>query len=155
MELWIVGAVIFVWLIVVSFFLFRSARHYNKFLGGGRRGDLAKLVEEIVNKIKLGEKDRRELADRISSLEVDGRYHIQKVGLLRYNPFSDTGGDQSFVLALLDQADTGIVISSLHTRGGTRWYAKKLKKGKPEQYNLSNEEEKAIKLARKQTKKSK
>lgn len=73
--------------------------------------------------------------------------HIQKIGLLRFNPFHDTGGDQSFILALLDSHDTGVVISSLHTRTGTRWYAKGVLSGRGQEHELSNEEQKAIKSA--------
>ena len=74
--------------------------------------------------------------------------NIQKIGLLRFNPFKDTGGDQSFVLALLDNNDTGIVISALYSRLGTRWYAKKVAEGKGLEHELSDEEKKAISEAR-------
>lgn len=81
-------------------------------------------------------------------LEEDGLLHIQKVGLLRFNPFKDTGGDQSFILALVDAKDTGVIISSLHTRTGTRWYAKHVIGGKGTEYELSHEEEEALKSAK-------
>ena len=72
---------------------------------------------------------------------------MQKVGILRFNPFADTGGDQSFVFAILDGNDTGIVLTSLHSRSTTRWYAKNVKKGKGVDFDLSQEEEKTIKTA--------
>ncbi len=81
-------------------------------------------------------------------LEKEGLLHIQKVGLLRFNPFKDTGGDQSFILALLDANSTGVIISSLHTRSGTRWYAKNVVKGKGVDYELSSEETQALKSAK-------
>ena len=49
---------------------------------------------------------------------------FQRVGLVRFNPFEDTGGNQSFALALLDAEGNGWVLSSLHARTGTRVYAK-------------------------------
>jgi len=143
------------WLIVVSFLLFKYARHYNKFLGGGKKGELSLVLEDILKKVKLGEKEREELAGQIGDLDIDGKSHIQKVGLIRYNPFSDTGGNQSFVLALLDEEDTGVIISSLHTRGTTRWYAKTLIKGKPERHDLSQEEKQAVEMARKKRRRKK
>jgi hypothetical protein len=71
---------------------------------------------------------------------------LHKKGFVRYNPFGDVGGNQSFSLALLDKMDTGYVISSIHSREGTRVYAKSVEAGASE-YNLSEEEKKAIKIA--------
>ncbi len=84
-------------------------------------------------------------ADKIHK---DGLLHIQKVGLVRFNPFKDTGGDQSFILSLIDGKDTGVVISGLYSRSGTRWYAKRIVEGKGVEYELSEEEKKAIKEAK-------
>ena len=53
-------------------------------------------------------------------------------GLVRYNPFEDTGGQQSFAMALLDGAANGVVISSLHSRQQTRIYLKTINAGRAE-----------------------
>lgn len=87
----------------------------------------------------------RVFCDRI---EKEGEFHIQKVGLLRFNPFKDTGGDQSFILTLVDKNDTGVIISGLHSRSGVRWYAKKVENGKALEHELSEEEKKALGQAR-------
>lgn len=73
--------------------------------------------------------------------------HLQKMGFVRFNPFNDTGGDQSFCLAILDGHDTGIVISSLHSREQTRIYAKRIVAGKTEGVELSREEAEALNRA--------
>jgi len=148
MEVYIFGAILVVWLSTVSFLLFRYISHYNKFLGKGNRGELKALLEDIIKRVEKGEKERGEIREDIGGIVSDGRYHIQKVGLLRYNPFSDTGGDQSFVLALMNQEDTGVVLTSLHSRGTTRWYAKEIKKGEGVLYRLSVEEKKAVSNAK-------
>ncbi len=57
------------------------------------------------------------------------RKAIQRTGLVRYNPFEDTGGNQSFAVALLDANGDGVVVSSLHARNGTRIYAKAIAGG--------------------------
>lgn len=85
-----------------------------------------------------------EISNRIHSLALRS---IHKVGIIRFNPFKDIGGDQSFALALLDGKDCGIVISSLHTREGTRIYSKPVIKGAAEKYTLTEEEKMAIKEA--------
>ncbi len=66
-----------------------------------------------------------------------------RFSLLRFNPFSDTGGEQSFVLSLLDGGGNGILLTSLHGRGTTRFYAKRVIAGKTDQ-ELSAEEKKAL-----------
>lgn len=82
------------------------------------------------------------------TIEKEGHLHIQKVGLLRFNPFKDTGGDQSFILSLVDGKDTGVIISGLYSRSGTRWYAKKVVEGKGVEHELSEDEKRALKEAK-------
>ena len=98
-----------------------------------KEAEVAKLLENLNN--------------RTTQLERNSQFYIQKVGLVRFNPFNDTGGDQSFILSLVDSGDTGVVISSLHTRNGTRWYAKRVESAKGVDHELSAEETKAIKQA--------
>lgn len=69
------------------------------------------------------------------------------MGFKRYNPFTDTGGDQSFTAAILDDLGDGIMISSLHSRENTRLYAKKVDGGKVSSQSLSSEEQEVIKQA--------
>jgi len=87
------------------------------------------------------------LTGRTSALEASGRKAFQRIGLVRFNPFEDTGSNQSFALALLDADDDGVIVSSLHARGGTRIYAKAVAGGRPEA-TLSDEEAEALRLAR-------
>lgn len=110
---------------------------------------LPALLESIAKGISENRNLMHELSQRVDELEKEGNLHIQKMGLLRFNPFRDTGGDQSFVLSLIDAHDTGVVISALYSRSGTRWYAKKVIKGKGEEHELSDEEQRAIQLAKK------
>jgi Protein of unknown function (DUF4446) len=79
-------------------------------------------------------------------LEAGARRAIQRVGLVRFNPFEDTGGNQSFAVALTDAAGTGVVVSSLHARTGTRVYAKAVNDGRSDAA-LSDEEREALRIA--------
>ncbi|HEV2248909.1 MAG TPA: DUF4446 family protein [Candidatus Limnocylindria bacterium] len=79
-------------------------------------------------------------------LEASSRLALQKVGIVRFNPFHDSGGDQSFAIALLDQGGSGVVVSSLHGRAETRLYAKQVAVGHSKQ-TLSDEEQQAIRAA--------
>ncbi len=71
---------------------------------------------------------------------------VQRIGLVRFNPFDDTGGDQSFALALLNAGGDGVVLSSLHGRTGTRFYAKPVRTGRTT-HALTTEEQQALDLA--------
>jgi hypothetical protein len=74
------------------------------------------------------------------------RRSLQHIGLVRFNPFDDTGSDQSFAIALLDDRRDGIVISSLHGRANTRIFAKPVTDG-GSPHHLSEEESEAIRVA--------
>ena len=67
-----------------------------------------------------------------------------KINLVRYNPFGDLGGDQSFILCLLDNTNSGAIITSLHNRENTRVYAKAIKNGQSDNLALSAEETKVL-----------
>jgi hypothetical protein len=90
--------------------------------------------------------DVERLTTRTTTLEQVQRTAFQRVGLVRFNPFEDTGGNQSFALALLDQNADGFIVSSLHSRNGTRIYAKAITGGRCDTA-MSSEEEQALKAA--------
>lgn len=71
---------------------------------------------------------------------------VQHVGIVRFNPFGNTGGDQSFALALADGRGDGVVICNLHGRGESRLYAKPLNEWRSA-YALSDEEQLAVRKA--------
>ena len=137
-------AVIFVWLVTLSFFFARILSHYNRITKGVSNKSLKTVLEELLQETEINKKDIDYLKQYSLKLEKDGLLHIQKVGLLRFNPFKDTGGDQSFILSLVDNNNTGVIISALYSRSGTRWYAKKVHKGKGVEYELSEEEKRVL-----------
>ena len=145
--LFLILAVIFVWLVSLSFFFWRILSHYNKLAKGVSEKSLRVVLEELLKDTELNKKDIDYLKEYSARIEKDGLLHIQKVGLIRFNPFKDTGGDQSFILSLVDGKDTGVVISGLYSRSGTRWYAKRVVSGKGVDYELSEEEKKSLKEA--------
>jgi hypothetical protein len=108
---------------------------------------LTAALDHLLKEQEMTKKDLATLQKQYDTMEIESRSHIQKIGLLRYNPFKDTGGDQSFIITLLDKEDTGILLSGLYSRSGTRWYAKKIQVGKGVGYELSDEEKKAIRIA--------
>ena len=137
-----------IWLLALSFFLFRFVTFFNKLTKGLEVADLKKVLEKILVGGEINTNEIKTLGKRIDLIEENGKYHIQKVGLVRFNPFKELGGDHSFSLAILDFHDSGIVITSLHTRDRTRVYMKDIKKGKSES-ELSAEEKSALTSAEK------
>lgn len=114
-------------------------------------GKDAKSLEELMIKnsadIKVidGEiQDLYNISNQIHKLSLSS---VHKTGIVRFNPFGDIGGDQSFSVAFLDGKNMGIVISSLHTKEGTRVYAKPIIKGEADKYPLTEEEKQVIKIA--------
>ena len=141
-------AVLAIWLIVVSAVLYKIFALFNKLGRGVEVVDLKKTLEKILSEEAKNESDIRLLEKRAQSIETDGLSHVQKVGLIRFNPFKELGGDHSFSLAILNGQDSGVVITGLHTRERTRVYMKDIKNGKS-QSDLSAEEKKAVMTAQK------
>lgn len=145
---WIVTGAVFVWLVGLTWFFFRIFSHYRRLTVGVTKKDLKTVLDKLLKESKEEGKRVDEIMKRLEKTEKDGTFHVQKIGLVRFNPFAETGGDQSFCLAVLDGNDSGLVLSSLHSRDTTRIYAKPVKEGKASGYELSKEEEQAIKGAK-------
>jgi len=147
-PVFVIFGIYFVWFLILSFFLFKFNTFHLKLVKSSKKESLTAILEEILAHEDENKKAVERLKGEYDKLSKDGASHIQKIGLVRFNPFKETGGDQSFILALVDSEDTGVVISSLHTRTGTRWYAKGVVAGKGVEYDLSDDERKALRGAK-------
>jgi hypothetical protein len=147
MVLNLLDGIIFLWLIVVSFILFQVAGHYKKITKNAKGDDLRSILEDIVKKQENLISESEENKKRIHFLETESKTHIQKISIIRFNPFKDTGGNQSFAVAFLNTNGDGMILSNLYARTGSRWYVKTIKAGKSTEVELSKEEEEAIKTA--------
>lgn len=141
-------SIIILWLFIISYLLWKTLSHYNKLGQGLKERNFKSIMETLLKDVDTAKKDIDNLKLYCDKIEKDGLLHIQKIGLVRFNPFKDTGGDQSFILSLVDGNDTGVIISGLYARSGTRWYAKRVVKGKSAEHELSDEEKKALKEAK-------
>jgi hypothetical protein len=136
-------------LAAINVSLFRRVRMIDARLKGltrGDEGDLEDVLGAHLERVHALGREVERLTTRTGRLEADAPRAFQRVGLVRFNPFEDTGGNQSFALALLDAEGNGWVLSSLHARSGTRVYAKAIREGRSEGA-LSDEEAAAIKQA--------
>jgi hypothetical protein len=139
----IIYIVIGIWLLVLSIltlFVFSFIKRLTKV---AKEADIRKLLDRILVGEKINSEDITKLKSEVNRLTDEGMGHIQKVGLVRFNPFKEIGGDHSSTLSILDGRDNGVVITVLHTRDRTRVYSKEIKNGKCE-FELSEEEKKAL-----------
>jgi hypothetical protein len=148
-QIFLVGLLVLgVWLGFLTFFFRRMQKKYTLFTSGVNRKTLEDVLTNIVKEQRLSKKEIGQLAARCDTIEKEALTHIQKIGLLRFNPFKDTGGDQSFILSLIDAEDSGVVITALYSRSGTRWYAKRVMGGKGAEHELSEDEKRSLKSAK-------
>jgi len=128
-------------------FQLSKLKQNQKVLFEGKNGkDLEAIIlanNKEIKKLDNDIEDLYQISDKIHKIALKG---IQKVGLIRFNPFKDTGGNQSFAIALLDANNNGIVISSLYARHETRIYSKPISAG-VSKFQLSEEEKHAVKEA--------
>ena len=143
----IIGILVIVLFLGMCIILIRIAnlnKRYQQFmkkLGNGRT-----IEEDLENYMYRVEKVEKQNADIISfckGLEEDVTTCIQKIGIVRYNAFKDTGSDLSFALAMLDEKNNGVVLNGIYSREMSNIYAKPVENGKSK-YTISEEEQEAI-----------
>ena len=115
-----------------------------KKIGNGK--NLEEDLENYMYKVERVEKQNAEILGQLSGLDKDLEGCIQKVGIVRYSAFQDTGSDLSFSLALLDEKNNGVVMNGIYSREMSNIYAKPVEAGNSS-YTLSEEEQQAIKKA--------
>jgi hypothetical protein len=125
----------------------RMERRYQALTAGTAGGSLEGVLEDHVQQVRQASGRVQELDLMVMRADRESRHHLQRLGFLRFNPFRDTGGDQSFAMALADANGNGVVLSSLHSREVTRVYAKPLAAWETS-YQLTEEEQQAIRRAR-------
>lgn len=145
---YLVLVIIAAWLLALSVAFALILRFFNRLVKGDKGSDLRTVLEKILAQEETNKENLAGLAKEVVRLEEEGKFHVQKIGLVRFNPFKEIGGDHSFSLAILDGADTGVVVTGLHTRERTRVYMKAIKSGKCE-FELSEEEKRALIKAQK------
>ena len=130
--------------LLLIFFYLRLRSHYNSLTKGIEKKTLMNVLEGIQKTLAGHEHTGESLKNELRKIASDNVLNLQHLTLKRFNPFGDTGGDQSFILAILDGNNDGVVITSLHSRENTRFYVKSVKGGVGIEHPLSTEEQKLI-----------
>ncbi|MFO7695823.1 MAG: DUF4446 family protein [Anaerolineae bacterium] len=155
-QLYTIIAIGIAWLAIValaaaSFLQHRRYRgletRYARLLEGSSQEGLTDILLRHVDEIQRNTQEMANLNREHDRLLEQSRSAVTHIGLVRYNPFDDMGGDFSVALALADSTGRGVVLSSLHGRTATRLYIRSL-----ESWNsaspLSAEEQEALRIAR-------
>lgn len=145
----IIGLAVLGAALVALFWMQRKLqRRFDAALGGADTKNLEQGLNQYFKRIQQLELKSDSALEEITRLAKQVDLASQKISIVRFNPFGDTGGDQSFSLAVLDTHNSGYVLTSIHGRENTRTYIKPIDMG-VSKYTLSNEEKKAIDQASK------
>jgi hypothetical protein len=134
------------WVLLLQLRIRRLAQQYTALLTGADGTNLEEILTHHLDELRQALETVSSLETRTTSIERTLGHALQWMGMIRFNPFRNTGGAQSFALAIVDGNGDGVVISSLHTRENTRVYAKPLHQWTSE-HALTDEERQAISRA--------
>lgn len=122
-------------------------RRYARMMQGMEGVNIERMMIGHIDEVREAMVTVERLNNETKRLEQVLQSCLQKVGMVRFNAFEDTGSDLSFALAMLDDRNNGVVLSSLYGRNESRIYAKPVV-NLQSSYLLSSEEQQAIRLAK-------
>ncbi|MDR3589264.1 MAG: DUF4446 family protein [Negativicutes bacterium] len=129
--------------IAINFKLAKLNRRYQKMMQGVHGENLERVLVGHIEEVRQAITQVNSLSKDVRRLDGILRGCVQRVGIVRFNAFEDTGSDLSFAVAMLDAENNGIVISSLFGRNDSRTYAKPIVNGESS-YFLTTEEKQAL-----------
>lgn len=123
-------------------------RRYRKMMQGMEGVNIERLLIGHIDEVRQTVAKVEQLSAACSKMENISKNCVQKMGIVRFNAFEDTGSDLSYAVALLDGQNNGIIMSSIFGRSESRSYAKPVVDGQSS-YFLTNEEKQALEVAMK------
>lgn len=122
-------------------------KRMNKFMGTNDGSDFEEMLNGFINQSNIIDERQVKVINDIKDIKAQLRFCVQKIGVVRYNPFSDVGGELCYAVAILDENNDGFVLNSVYSRDGCYTYAKPIEAGKCEKYKLSDEEVESVRKA--------
>lgn len=123
-------------------------RRYRKMMQGSDGANLERLLISHIEEVRQAVDEVKKLSETCQRMEITSKACIQKIGIIRFNAFEDTGSDLSYSIALLDGNNNGVILSSIFGRNESRAYAKPVVAGQSS-YFLTGEEKQALESAMK------
>jgi len=143
----IVLAFFFGWLALMTFIVMKLRNHYRRLTKRSGVHSLDTLLDILLNEAEKGKNHQQMLEKKIAELQLASHHAYRKIGMVQFYALGKTEGEKSFVIALLNELNTGLVLNFMYISEGVHVYAKKIKDGKGEGYELSTEEKQAIHTA--------
>jgi hypothetical protein len=135
--------VLIIWIAVIGRRLKKLRKQYTAVMGNTGVVDFEKVIIELKEGLAAGQQEAMQLKAQLKEVQTALPQQKGKIGIHRYNAFSEQGNDLSFSIAIINEAKDGAVFSGLHSRDSTFVYAKPIDKG-DSPYPLTPEERKAI-----------
>lgn len=119
-------------------------KRFMEKLGDGK--NIKDDLEKYMNKVSILEEEIRKFSNYYKEIDNKTEKCLQKVGIVRYNAYKDTGSDLSFAICILDEKNNGFVLNGIYSRDMSNIYAKPIEKG-ISKYKITPEEQEAINKA--------
>src|SRR3989344_2223401 len=145
MIIYLAFSVLFIWLIINSWILYKTRRHYYNLISLSKKESLDEILEQLLAHDKKFSAEIDNLIKHVNEVIKFSKIPLQKIGVVRFNPFGRGNSEQSYVIALLNHHNSGIIINFIHTKEGLRSYIKQVKHGKGDKYELTEEESESVK----------
>ncbi len=143
----IFSILLFILAVIAIIKVSKVKKRVNLFMGNNNSADFEDMLKDYLQQSKAIDDKQNRILDGINSLQNQIKFCIQKVSIIRYNPFDDVGGDLCYAIAILDQNNDGFVLNSVYSRDGCYTYAKPIERGICSKYKLSSEEQQAVSRA--------
>jgi len=138
--------IMFIMIIVAFSSLGNLKQRYRKLSRGIENKNIEEIINGYLDKVEQVESESRELKGLYDGIDQRIKGCVQKVSVVRYRAFEDVGSDLSFSVAVLDDKDSGFILTGLFGRHDCTTYAKPVDRG-ISRYELSSEEKQALKEA--------
>lgn len=138
---------IFIVLLCNIFWIVKTEKRLKRFFLGKKSKDLEDTLIYLENEVKNLTLAKSKIEEELKIVNQKLRKSIRGLETIRFNPFPDQGGNQSFAISFQNEDGDGVVISSLYARERMSVFAKPIKKGSST-YELTDEEREVINKAK-------
>lgn len=143
----IIGSVAVIGAAAAAYMTIQNKKRLNDVTSNIDSKNLEEIVNTYVKQLKINRNEMQNIQEEFKKIRKETLKSIQKVGIVRFQAFKDTGGDQSFAITLLDNNEDGFIISSLHGRDVSKMYIKQVENGESQNYKLTEEEQESLNKA--------
>ncbi|MCF7833814.1 MAG: DUF4446 family protein [Candidatus Pacebacteria bacterium] len=142
----IITAILTLIILLGVFWIVKTEKRLQRFFAGKKGKDLEDTIENLQLDILNLQEEKNKIQAQIAVLQKKAKESIRGVETIRFNPFPEQGGNQSFAIAMINEEENGVILSSLYARERMSIFAKPIKNGISE-HSLTEEEKEALQKA--------